>query len=314
MPGDPADVGSAPEHVVMAQVEDVFHGHVGADEVPAGGVDNAFGLAGGAGGVEDIQHVLAVAGLRRAIAIRVLNEPVVPVVPAFLDPKREVSTLDDDDVLDARRLLDRVVRVVLQGDDLPAAVSAVGGDKDFGLGVIDAVAQGLGAEAAEDDGVDCTDSRAGQHGDNRLGDHRQVDGHAVALFDPERLEGVGEQVDLAVQVAVSQHARVAWLAFPDDRRLVSLAGLDVTIHAVVAGVDLSPHEPFRMRWIPFEHARPRLEPVKPLRGCSPELLRVFPRPLASSRRAHIGQPLKLLRRLKPAFLDQQVRYVRFRPA
>ena len=46
--GDPADVGGAPEDIVVAQVEDVFAGEIGLDGVAAGGVNQALGLAGGA--------------------------------------------------------------------------------------------------------------------------------------------------------------------------------------------------------------------------------------------------------------------------
>src|SRR3712207_6880558 len=46
-------------------------------------------------------------------------------------------------------------------------------------GVERAVAQRLRREAAEDHRVRGTDARAGEHRDRRLGDHRQVDHHAV---------------------------------------------------------------------------------------------------------------------------------------
>ncbi|MNI95302.1 hypothetical protein D3C73_1535520 [compost metagenome] len=61
MAGDPADVGGAPVHVRFGM--EVEHGFVGVGalgEVAAGGVQDALGLAGGAGGVEDEQRVLGV--------------------------------------------------------------------------------------------------------------------------------------------------------------------------------------------------------------------------------------------------------------
>ena len=58
--GDPADVGGAPVDVAVVVVEDVLVGHRGVDEVAAGRVHDALGLAGGAGGVEDEQRVLGV--------------------------------------------------------------------------------------------------------------------------------------------------------------------------------------------------------------------------------------------------------------
>ena len=57
MASDPADVGCTPVDVVVAEVEDVFGGEVGADRIAARGVDESFGFAGGAGGVEDVERV-----------------------------------------------------------------------------------------------------------------------------------------------------------------------------------------------------------------------------------------------------------------
>ncbi len=59
VPGDPADVGGAPEHVgLRLEVEDVEVGERGLGEVAAGGVEDALRLPGGARGVEDEQRVL----------------------------------------------------------------------------------------------------------------------------------------------------------------------------------------------------------------------------------------------------------------
>ncbi len=232
------------------------------------------------------------------------------MVAALLDAQREVAALHDDDVLDGRRVLDGVVGVVLEGDDLAAPVAAVGGDEDLGLGVVDAVAQGLGAEAAEDDRVDGADAGAGQHGDDGLRHHRHVDGDAVALLDAEALQGVGEQVDLAVEVPVGEHAPVAGLALPDDGGLVALAGLDVAVAAVVAGVDLAADEPPGVRRVPLQRLLPGLEPVQPLGGVLPEADRVLPGPFADLAAAHVGGSPELVRWLQPAALLQQVRKLR----
>ena len=59
-------------------------------------------------------------------------------------------------------------------------------------GVVDAVAEAVGAEAAEDDRVDRPDPRAGQHGHGQLQHHAQVDAHAVALLNAHALQHVGE--------------------------------------------------------------------------------------------------------------------------
>ncbi len=59
--GDPADIGRAPVHVRLGvQVEDGLVGEGGLGEAAAGGVQDALGLPGGAGGVENEQRVLGV--------------------------------------------------------------------------------------------------------------------------------------------------------------------------------------------------------------------------------------------------------------
>ncbi len=57
---DPADVGGAPVDLAFLVVEGVLVGHGGEDQIAAGGVQGALGLAGGAGGVEDEERVLGV--------------------------------------------------------------------------------------------------------------------------------------------------------------------------------------------------------------------------------------------------------------
>ena len=56
-----------------------------------------------------------------------------------------------------------------QRDDGSAAIAAVGGDQHLGLRVVDPVAQRLGREAAEHDGVNGADPRAAEHRDHQLG-------------------------------------------------------------------------------------------------------------------------------------------------
>ena len=65
--GHPTDIGRAPVGVFIAQIENPFGRDVGAYRVSAGGVQNAFGLAGGAGSVEQIQRMFGIQGLGRAI-------------------------------------------------------------------------------------------------------------------------------------------------------------------------------------------------------------------------------------------------------
>jgi hypothetical protein len=159
-------------------------------------------------------------------------------------------------VLDARALGERLVGVALERHRLAAAIAAVGGDEHLGAGVVDAIAQRFGRETAEHHRVHGADARAGEHGHDRLGDHGQVDRHAIALLHAEMLEHVAAKIHLAVQVPVGQRAAIAGLALPDDRRLVAARAGNVPIDAVHAGVELAAGEPLGVWGRPFEHLIP----------------------------------------------------------
>ncbi len=157
---------------------------------------------------------------------------------------------------------ERLVGHLLERHDLAAAVAAVGGDEQRRLRVVDAIAQRLGAEAAEDDAVDGADARAREHRDRELGHERQVERDAVALLHAERLQDVGELAHLAVEVEVGQRAAVARLAFPDERGLVAARRANVAVEAVGADVELAADEPLRVRRLPVEDLRPGLHPLE----------------------------------------------------
>ncbi len=151
---------------------------------------------------------------------------------------------------DVGALLERGVHVELQGHDAAPAVAAVGGDHHGGFRVVDAVADRVGGEAAEDDAVGRPDARAREHGDGRLGHHGHVDGDAIAPLDPVLLEGRGEAIDLAVEVPVGQGAGVAGLPLPDEGGLGAAGGIDVPVQAVVRDIELAADEPLGVGRLP----------------------------------------------------------------
>ena len=169
-----------------------------------------------------------------AVGVDVVHQVVPPVVAAGLHVdvarrcggrRRPSAPIGD--------FCEAVIDVRLERDDLAAPPAAVGGDDELRLGVVVAVGDGVGAEAAEDDRVRRADPGTGQHGDRQLGDHRHVDRDAVAGLDAELLQHVGELADFAMQLLIGQHAGVARLAFPDDRRLVLPPRREVPVEAVV---------------------------------------------------------------------------------
>ena len=89
-------------------------------------------------------------------------------------------------------------------------------------------------------------------------------------LDAEALEHVGEAADLAVQLLVGEHARVARLALADDRGLVAAASLEVAVEAVVREVEAPADEPLGERRLPVEHLRPRRRPRNAVCAISPQ--------------------------------------------
>ena len=220
---------------------------------------------------------------RRTLGARVAHQVVPPEVAARGERDVLTGAPDDHDLLHIAAL-EGFVDGGLERVGLAAAEAAVGGDHQLRPGVVDAVAQRLGGEAAEDDAVGRADPRAGQHRHGQLGNHRHVERHAVALRDAEALQHVGELADLPVQLAEGQHARVAGLAFPDDGGLVAPPGcfsLQVPIEAVVGDVELATDEPPGEGRLPLERLLPGLEPGHVFPGhLRPEALGVFRAELA----------------------------------
>ncbi len=248
MPGDPADVGGAPVDVGLGvQVVDDGVGVGRLREVAAGGVQDALGLSGRAGGVEDVERVLG----RHRLRLVVVALPVDEVVP----PHVLVGPLDvgpgaahDEHVLD-RGVLARhgLVDGGLERSGLALAVLPVGGDDHAGLGVGDAGADGVGAEPAEHHRVRGAEAGAGQHRHDRLGDHGQVDRDPVALGHTQLGEGVGGLADAALQLGIRDRLGAALGALEVDGDPLAVAGLDVPVDAVVGDVELAVGEPRRER-------------------------------------------------------------------
>ncbi|CAB4813776.1 unannotated protein [freshwater metagenome] len=123
------------------------------------------------------------------------------------------------------------------------------------------------------------DTRARQHRDGGLGDHRHIDVDAVTLDDSEALEHICEPLCLVEQLRIGHRAGVAWFALEMERNLVAFTGQHMTVEAVVAHVQFAADEPLRERKIPLRGGVPILRPrnqfaglLRP-KGC--EVLRRF---------------------------------------
>ena len=168
----------------------------------------------------------------------------------------------------------RLVHHALERNDLSPAIAAVGGDDHSGLRVVDAVAYRLRREPAEDDRVDRADPGAREHRDDRLGQHRQIDRHPIALLHAESLERVGAATHLAREVPVGEHPAIARLSLPDERGLVAVGPGEMTIEAVGRRVERAADEPLGVGQLPVEHLPPRGDPVEAPRLLRPEALAI----------------------------------------
>ena len=238
MAGDPADIRGAPVDIFFLDIENVAVRRGDAHQISGGSVHDTFGFASCAAGVENEEHVFGIHGFGGALIGGGVGDLVPPDVAARLHGSLGgiANPADHHHALNCGRAPQRLVYARFQRHDTAAAPGAIAGDHHFGLGIIDTFAQGLGRKSTEDDAVRRADFRASEHGDGQFRHHAHVNGHAVAFGHAERTQRIGETVDFAFQHPISEYARIAGLAFPDDCRFIPARGMGVPIHAVVSDI------------------------------------------------------------------------------
>ena len=208
VPGDPADVGGAPvDALARLVVEHDVVGVRGLGEVAAGGVQDALRLPGGARGVEDEQRVARrrtpraracrTAGRRARATTRRGPRSTAPRSRCAGPPGRARSTACPPTASSVFSFI---------GAGWPRRYWPSDGDQQLGLGVPIRALSAPRREPAEDHAVRRTQPRAGQHRDDGLGDHRQLDRHPVARDDAELGQRVRGLAHLALQVGVGDGA------------------------------------------------------------------------------------------------------------
>ncbi len=170
----------------------------------------------------------------------------------------------------------RFIDAGFQGDVLAAAQPFVGGDDVRRAAIGDAPRKRLGGESREHHRVHGTEPRAGEHGDGDLGNHRQIDGDAVALANAERLQGVGALAHALVELSIAQALGTSRIVrFPDDSGLVA-ALLEMAVQTVRRHVESAVVEPAdvkirRVKTHIFD-ARKGLQPIDAPSDLPPEIL------------------------------------------
>ena len=158
------------------------------------------------------------------------------------------AAVDDDDP--GRRMLaqaNRFIDQVFVRHRLAATHAGIGGDHDFGPGVVDPRGKARGGEPAEYDRMNGADPRTRQHRKRRFGDHRHVNQHPVALAHALRLQRRGEAVHFGVQFAERVTAIVSGLGRDVDQRLLVTTRGEMTIDGVMTNVGAAADEPFGER-------------------------------------------------------------------
>ena len=229
--GNPADVGGAPVHIIVFQVEYPGIGERRVDEEAAGGVLYALGFAGGAGGVQQEQWMLGFDHHGFA-SVRLAGDKRAPGDICVRVERYIAEALEYHDLLHAGATgFECLVDGGFEWNGSSAAHAAVSGNDHAGACVIDAIAQRFRREAAEYDRVNCAYAGAGEHGDAGFGDHRHVDDDAVAFGDAERFHAIGKFGDFVVQLLIGNFSHAAVIGFGNDRHFLCL-GRQVAVDAV----------------------------------------------------------------------------------
>ncbi|MNO84965.1 hypothetical protein D3C76_763220 [compost metagenome] len=200
----PARVGQVPEVVLGAQVDGIAHVALERDDGTQRHFQR-FGRAGGARGEHQQERVVARAHDRLAI--------VCGIVHALLEVQLATAGIDGDD----GRAGMHIVQL--------GAVVAVG-DDHAGVGLLQAMFDGLGAESGEQWLVHRPEAPGGKDGDQQLGGTRHQAGDPVTRTHALRFEHIGETGSQCLQLIEAQPLAVALAAFPDQCGL-ALTGMAV---------------------------------------------------------------------------------------
>ena len=167
--------------------------------------------------------------------------PVVVAVPSNLSTSAPI----DDDAANARTLArgESVIDDGLQRQCFAAPQLLVGGDDERCARVLDSILQALRREPPENHRVSGADARTGLHRDHTLDAHGHVDHDAIALADTLGLQSICETTGALQQLAVGHARDLAAIGLEDDRYLVALARLDLSVEAVVGRVERAVLEP-----------------------------------------------------------------------
>ena len=115
------------------------------------------------------------------------------------------------------------------------------------------------------------DAGTGQHGNDSLRDHGQVDADRFTLVHPKRLEGVGGLGNTFEKIGVGDIETIPFrLPHPVNGHLVPAPRFHVAVHTIHTGVQGSISEPASEGALPLEHLGEGRRPLEGARLLGPE--------------------------------------------
>ena len=153
--------------------------------------------------------------------------------------------------------------------------------------------------------MDYSQPRTGEHGDRQLGDHRHVNGDAVSRFQTGKVTKQRRQLihaDIQFLIGDGYDGLLLRLGHEDQCGFIFVL-VEVSIDAVVRGVQLSSHKPFPERRLTGVESRvPVLIPAQHV-GIFPEALReiLLAEPLRHIGVSQVGLADEFWRRIKIFF-------------
>ena len=279
VPGDPADVGRAPEHILRLDVEDPVHRQLGPQQITTGAVLHTLGLAGRTRGIQNEQRVLGTDKLRLTDGLLAGRDFMHQAVAAGQHVAGGGCALINHHVFDGLAAThgNAFVNNRLERQLFAATQLVVGRDHRDGARVLNPLLQALGGKAAKHDRVGRANTRAGLHRDHALDRHWHVNDDPVTPFDAHGFERIGKLADLGVQLLVSDVGHFAVIALENNGFLVFGGGAKVAVQAVVGGIELAVRKPLVKRRIGLiQRLGKRLFPDQVFaRQPGPETLKVF---------------------------------------
>ena len=245
MPHHPADVAGAEIGLAGFGAKNMLHAGSQRHGVTAGVALHAFGLAGGAAGV---QRVAGVGGLQpdtgnhRGGALFAQGAPEM-VAPGHDVHGRELAVCEQDSLRFVAGQRNRRVEQRLVGDDFAATRTGVGADYQRGLGVFDARGQRTRGETAKHYRVNRPDTGAGQHGEHGVGNHGHINQHPVAGAHTQQLHGSGHALHLVVQLGIGVDALGVGFGGDRDQSGLVATGGQMPVDGVVAEVGRTADKP-----------------------------------------------------------------------